>query len=109
MSAGAPLTFWKSVLVQYKKMPETLAGAFFIFLLVSELDAEEEHLDSNDAGLRNDIIEMVLKSRSLRKVHAYEDIARIAQGPIFGRINVSSNNGVEGYLQSETQGDAPPN
>jgi hypothetical protein len=98
---GAPLAFWKSVLGQYKKFPEALIGVFFIFLLVSEFDEDEEQSDPKASEFRGDVIETVLKSRALKKEPAFEDIARIARAPIFDQGNEPSSNGIDGQLQNE--------
>ncbi len=83
IDSGAPLPVWASLLKQYKKTPEALAGVFFVFLLVNALGVREMEGVKDPEALQQSIKSSVLNSRSIRKLEFYPQILRMATSSVF--------------------------
>lgn len=75
VGSTAPVSIWGHLLQGYRKNPEALAGAFFVFLLVTSLaepprEAEEKSVE--------DVKAETLNSKLLKKLDYYPLIQRIA-------------------------------
>jgi hypothetical protein len=84
--ATAPLPVWYRLLKSLKKNPTSLAGAFYVFLLVTEFAPIER---VNDVGMlrrmesvREKIMQMVLGTRTLKKLDFYPSIVERAAQPL---------------------------
>jgi hypothetical protein len=84
-SSGPPLQLWQRILNQYKKTPGALAGAFFVFLLVSELNREDAPPEEGDerGATRDGVIHSILNSRAFKKLAMYPEITRFAAESVF--------------------------
>ena len=81
--ATAPLRVWAALVKYYKKDPDVLAGAFFVFLLVTSL-AGERARDKDDDVTPADITNEVLNSRAIKKLEIYPQMVRLANESVFG-------------------------
>ena len=81
VGATAPLQVWASLLRQHRKNPEALAGAFFVFLLVTSLSGER--IGEDDEKIYDSIKTDVLSSRLLKTLAYYPRIAYLANKPMF--------------------------
>jgi hypothetical protein len=81
---SAPLGVWYQTLKQFRKTPETFAGAFFIFLVVDAINEGGELVKEKEtAQLRTSIKDFVVNSRVIRKLEYFPRIAEMAAGAIF--------------------------
>src|ERR1700730_253610 len=70
-----PLTIWRQLFKQYRKAPEALAGAFFIFLVVTGLAELPPQPDPGEASVES-VKTDILGSKSLKKLDYYPQILR---------------------------------
>jgi hypothetical protein len=82
-TTGAPLGVWDTLLKQYRKQPEVLAGAFFVFLLITALGSSDISVEKDPAAVRESIKTSVLNSRAIKKLKFYPQILLMAEGTTF--------------------------
>jgi hypothetical protein len=83
-AGGAPLGVWLELLKQYKKTPEALAGAFFVYLVLNSLGEINEGLrERNPEVIREAIKSTVLNARAIKKLDFYPQMVRMANGSVF--------------------------
>ena len=75
VGATPPTSVWRHLLRNYRKDPEALAGAFFIFLLVTSL--AEPPAELNEVPLES-VRSEVLNSKALKKLDLYPKIVEAA-------------------------------
>jgi NACHT domain len=78
-----PLSVWLLVMKHFRKSPEALAGAFFVFLIIETLSETDTSHEADAAQLRKNIKDLVMNSRAIRKVDFFPQIAERAVGSVF--------------------------
>jgi hypothetical protein len=81
IGSTAPLTIWRHLFKQYRKDPEALAGAFFIFLVVTGLAELPPQPDPGEASVES-VKTDILGSKSLKKLDYYPQILRAATASV---------------------------
>jgi hypothetical protein len=81
VGSTAPLTVWAYLLKQFRKNPEALAGAFFIFLLVTGL-ADFPREPGEEPSIESVKTE-ILSAKGLKKLDYYPQIQQMATISVF--------------------------
>ena len=72
---------------QFRKTPETFAGAFLVFLVVDALSERESHREKDAMEIRKSIKDFVMNSRAIKKLEYFPRIAEMAAGTVFSEEN----------------------
>jgi hypothetical protein len=70
---------------QLRKTPEALAGAFFVYLITEQLNEGESLREKDAIQMREDINNLVMNSKAIRKLDFFPQIAAMAAGTVFSK------------------------